>query len=184
MFGFFKKKRPADPPTDKQLRYAKKLGITVTRSMGKDDVSAAISAAERANPRLAADRERVKTKAREFKFGPELIAEEARWDHFADSTEYMLAIYRRGKEIVVDVLRVNEAFIDNRGKLRLSVEAPKVVKDQDIGDLLDWDEHFELLREELLHFEPLHAGFHADGNDAYRQTVERGLKLARKLKAV
>ncbi len=44
MFGFFKKKPPADPPTEKQLRYAKKLGIAVTPTMSKDDVSAAIAA--------------------------------------------------------------------------------------------------------------------------------------------
>ena len=109
MLGFFKKKPPSDPPTEKQLRYARKLGITVTPSMNKDDVSAAITAAEHANPRLAQDRERFKAKARERKFGPELIAEEERWNQFADTTEYMLAIYRRGKDIVVDVLRVNEA---------------------------------------------------------------------------
>ncbi len=181
MFGFFKKSPPPDPPTEKQRRYAKKLGIPVTPSMGKDDVSAAISAAERANPRLARNREGVKAKARERKLGPELVAEEARWNQFADTTEYMLAIYRHGKETVVDVLRVNEAWIDKRGKLRLGVEAPKVVKDRHIGDHLDWDKQFELLRDKLLHFEPLHRDFHNDGNDAYRRAVERGLTLARKL---
>ena len=181
MLGFFKKKPPDDPPTDKQLRYAKKLGVVVTPSMGKDDVSAAISAAERANPRLVQDRERVKAKARQRKLGPDLIAEESRWNQFADSTEYMLAIYRHGKETVVDVLRVNEAFINDRGKLTLGVEAPKVVKDRDMGDYLDWDRHFELSREKLLHFEPLHPNFHDEGNEAYRRVVERGLKIARKL---
>ncbi len=181
MFGFFKKKPPSDPPTEKQLRYAKRLGITVTPSMSKDDVSAAIGAAERVNPRLGQDRERVKAKARERKFGPELIAEEERWNQFAETTEYMLAIYRHGKAIVVDVLRVNEAWINERGKLVLGVAAPKVVKDRHIGDWLDWDRHFELSREKLLHFEALHREFHDEGNDAYRRTVERGLKVARKL---
>lgn len=188
MFGFFKKKPPPDPPTEKQLRYAKKLGIAVTPAMSKDDVSAAIGAAERANPRLAEDRERVKTKARERKFGSELIAEESRWNQFADSTEYMLAIYRHGKETVVDVLRVNEAWISDRGKLVLGVEAPKVVKDRHIGQYLDWDRYFELAREKLLHYEPLGADFYTHdstgfepGNKAYQQAVRRGLKIARKL---
>lgn len=181
MFGFFKKKPALDPPTEKQLRYAKKLGIALAPTMSKDDVSAAISAVERANPRLAEKRERVKAKARRRDFGPEVVAEEARWNEFADSTQYTLAIYRRGKEIIVDVLRVNEAFIDKRGKLVLGVEAPKVVKDRDIGDYLDWDRHFELSREKLLHFEPLHSNFHDEGNEAYRRVVQRGLKIARKL---
>lgn len=188
MFGFFKKKPPADPPTDKQLRYAKKLGIAVRPTMTKDDVSAAIGAAERANPRLAEQRERVKTKARERKFGPALLGEESRWNEFADKTEYMLAIYRHGKEIVVDVLRVNEACINERGKLVLAVEAPKLVKDRHIGDHLEWEQSFQLPREKLLHYEPLGPDFYTHdsngfgpGNKVYQQTVQRGLKIARKL---
>jgi len=93
----------------------------------------------------------------------------------------MLAVYTRGKETIVDVLRVNEAFIDDRSKLKLGVEAPKVVKDRYIGDYLDWDKHFELAIGSLLYHEPLHSDFHSDGNDAYRKVVEKGLKIARKL---
>lgn len=181
MLGFFKRKPPADPPTERQLRYAKKLGIAVTPVMSKDEVSAAIGAAERANPQLAKQREHIKARAREREFGPELIAEELRWNEFADSTEYMLAVYRHGKEIVVDVLRVNEAFINKRGKLVLGVEAPKLVKDRHIGDYLDWDRSLQLPRDKLLHYEPLHPVFHDDGTEAYRRVVERGLKVARKL---
>lgn len=179
---------PGEPPTHKQLRYAKKLGIAVTPAMSKHDVSAAIGAAECANPHLVEQRERVKAKAREREFGPQLIAEESRWNEFADSTEYMLAIYRHGKEIVVDVLRVNEAWINERGKLVLGLEAPKVVKDRHIGQYLDWDRYFELPREKLLHYEPLGADFYTHdstgfdpGNKAYQQAVRRGLKIARKL---
>jgi len=180
--------RPAVPATDKQLRYARKLGIAVTPTMSKEDVSAAIGAAERANPRLAQQRERIKSKARERKFGPELIAEEYWWNEFAESTEYMLAIYWHGKEMVVDVLRVNEAWINDRGKLVLGAEAPKVVKDRHIGQHLDWDRYFELLREHLLHFDPLGADFYAhdstgfgSANKAYQEAVRRGLKIARRL---
>lgn len=188
MFGFFKKKLPADRPTEKQLRYAKRLGIAVTPTMSKAALSARIGSAERANPRLGEDRERTKKKARERKFGPELIAEESRWNQFADSTEYMLAIYRRGKQTVVDVLRVNEAWINGRGKLTLGVEAPKLVKDRHIGDYLDWDRYLELQREKPLHYEPLGADFYthnsagfAPGNKVYQRAVGRGLKIARKL---
>lgn len=149
--------------------------------MTKADVSAVLGKAEQANPHLIQDRERVKAKARDRKFGSEIIAEEEQWIQLADRTEYILAIYRRDKEIVADVLRVNEAWINERGKLMLSVEAPKLVKDRHIGEHLDWDRHFELSREKLLYFEPLHRDFHEDGKDAYRQIVKRGLKLARKL---
>jgi len=183
MFGFLRKKKPpADPPTEKQRNYAKRLGIAITSSMRKADVSAAISEAGRRNPAQAKKREKIKKKTREAKFGKEVIDEENRWNEFADRVGYMLAIFNRGKETVVDVLRVNEAFIRDRGKLKLAVEAPKVVKDRHIGDYLDWDKHFELPIDAILHHEPLHANFHDDGNDAYRKIVEKGLKLAKKLK--
>jgi len=182
MFGFFKKKRPpADPPTDKQRRYAARLGIKVSPSMSRAELSAAISEAERRNPALAQKRQRVKEKIRERKFGKELIAQEAQWNRFADDVGYMLTVYTRGKRTIVDVLRVNEALITNRGKLKLGVEAPRAVKDPLIGDYLDWDKHFELPVESILYHEPLHADFHDAGNDAYQEVVKKGMKLARKL---
>lgn len=181
MLGFFKKKPPADPPTEKQLHYAKRIGIVVTSAMTRGDVSAAIGSAEHANPQLAEARERAKTRACERKFRPELLAEESRWNKFADSTEYMLAIYRRGKEIIVDVLRVNEAFINGRGKLTLGVAAPKLMKDRHTGQYLAWEKEFTLPIGKLLHYEALHEGLHWGDIGGYRSAVKRGLKIARKL---
>ena len=39
MFGFFKKRPPDDPPTEKQRRYAAKLGIEVPPTMTKGQLS-------------------------------------------------------------------------------------------------------------------------------------------------
>src|SRR5271165_3183646 len=90
MFGFFKRRPPADPPTEKQRRYAAKLGIDVPPTMTKAELSDAIAGAERRNPALAEQRERVKTRVREKKLGKELVNEEDRWNHFADEVGYML----------------------------------------------------------------------------------------------
>jgi hypothetical protein len=188
MFGFFKRRPPADPPTEKQRRYAAKLGIDVPPTMTKAELSDAIAGAERRNPALAEQRERVKTRVREKKLGKELVNEEDRWNHFADEVGYMLAVYTRRKETIVDVLRVNEAFIDDRGKLKLGVEAPKAVKDRYIGVHLFWDKYFELPIESLLYHEPLDPEFYSHdadgygpGNKAYQSIVEKGLKIARKM---
>jgi hypothetical protein len=188
MFGFFKKRPPPDPPTDKQRKYAARLGLAVTAAMSKTDVSAAISQAERKNPRAAVQRERVKQRVREQKLGPELIAQESHWNTFADEREFMLAIYRSGKATVVDVLCVNGAFVTEKGKLRLDVAAPKRINDPDIGEHLDWDRGFELPVESLLYHEPLQKDFYrhdsegfAKANRKYQQIVENGLKIARKL---
>jgi hypothetical protein len=205
LLGFFKKRPPVDPPTEKQRRYvaviniddsptekqrryAAVIGIDVPPTMTKAELSDAITNAERRNPALAERREQIKVKVREREFGKELVELEDRWNCFADKGGYILAIYTRGKKTIVDVLSVNEAFINDRGKLKLGVVAPKVVKDRVIGDCLDWDGCFELPIESLLYHEPVDPGFYTHdgggygpGNRAYQKLVERGLKIARKM---
>jgi hypothetical protein len=151
VFGFFKKRPQADPPTEKQRRYAAKLGIDVPAMMTKAQLSDAIADAERSNPAIVYVRDWAKFKMREKKYGKALLAEEDRWKRLADQGGFILAIYSRRKDTLVDVLRINEAFLDVRGKLKLGVEAPKVVKDPDIGVHLDWDRHFELPIESLFY---------------------------------
>ena len=136
---------------------------------------------QRANPRLLEVREQVKRKAREQRYGADVVIEESKWNEFAESTEYMLAVYRKGKGVVVDVLRVNEAFIDNKGKVKLGVAAPKVVRDRDIGNYLEWEKDFELSLARLLYHEGLHSEFFRDGLDEYRRVVEKGLSIAREM---
>lgn len=177
----FGSKHPPDPPTEKQRRYAKRLGIKVTPDMSKQDVSAAITEAERKKPGLAKSRERAKEATRERKYGRELVESEREWNEFADDTAFMIAVYRDRKDVVADVLLVNQAEIMDDGKLSLTLTAPKVVKDRHIGDYLDWDDEFELPIEWLLWSAPLHADFSNDGLQAYRKAVEKGLKKAREL---
>jgi len=185
VFGFFKK-APVDPPTEKQLRYAAKLGIAVKPGMGKGQLSDAISAYEAKNPKAARQREHVaaRRKAKKPQAEPsrELIEEENRWNEFAESTCHMLAIYQKGKQRIVDVLQVDQAELTNRSKLRLSLVAPVVRKDRHIGDWLEWDKSFELPIEKLLYFEPLTADFMHAGLDAYKKAVARGLKVAKSMK--
>ncbi|MCA9094108.1 MAG: hypothetical protein KDA68_11515 [Planctomycetaceae bacterium] len=183
MFGFFKKKQHSDdPPTEKQLRYAKKLGIAVTPTMSKFDLSSAISELERKDPVLAEKRERRKRAIRERELGKDIVEQEEKWNRFADDIGYMLAIYRRSKDVVVDVLLVNQGVITDRGKLKISVSSPRWIKDKEIGDYLEWDKEFELAVESLLFYEELSNEFFSQGNDAYRKTVERGLEIAKKMK--
>lgn len=187
MFGLFKSK-PKDLPTERQLNYARKLGIVITPRMSKSDVSKAIDAAERKNPKVKRQREQInrnqaeKDQAQwEKGCGPELLAAEEQWLSFADSTRFMLAVYIRGKNRIVDVLEVNDAYIDGKKKkkLKLCVAAPKVVKDQYIGDSLAWEREFELPIENLLFHDPLHADFHPKDNSVYQRLVEKGLKKAK-----
>lgn len=158
MFGFFKRK-PVDPPTQKQLNYAKGLGIAVTSRMSKREVSDAITEAEN---------------------GPELTKLVRKWQAFAVGEGYMLAVYTKGtKTIMVDVLRVNDVSIEKK-VLKLFVEIPKRVKDKDIGEYLEWDKSFDLAIEKLLYHEEMPKGFYDKGIPAYQKAVDRGLKIAKR----
>ena len=174
-------RKPKEPARAKQFGYAKKLGIEVTSKMSKADVSHAIANAERKNPKLKRQREHVNRSKYVKKHGKELVEAEDRWNQFAESTEYMLAIYVRGKSTIVDVLRVNGAFIDGRGKLQLEVEAPKLYRDRGIGDYLMWETDQKIVVDKLLHYEPLHRDFDDERINVYTKTVENGLKIAKKL---
>ena len=170
-------------PTTKQLNYASKLGIRISPNMSRNELSDAISDAERKNPKLARQREHIRESKRIKECGPELIAAEAQWLNFSETVGYMLAVYDRGKNTVVDVLRVEDAFIHGKvkKKLKLTVSAPKRIKDRYIGEYLDWDRTFDLPFEKVRYHEPLHADFHDDGICVYQATVERGLDIAKKL---
>ena len=182
MFSWlFGKKPPDDPPTEKQRRYAKVLSIEVTPDMTKADLSYEIAKAEKRSPKHAKQRAEYKRNQRIREFGREAVEKEEEWNEFADEQDYMLAIYQRGKDIIVDVLRVLGADINKRKKVVLDVQAPKVVKDPDIGRVIEWEREFTLPLEKLLYFEGLGRDyFLPDDLEKYKKLVERGLKIAKK----
>ena len=187
MFGFRKKRKQVDTPfvepTAKQLKYARVLRIPGPAKISKKELSAAIDAAEEKNPKARRERAAVVEKRRIEESGPELIEAETQWDEFSDNVRYMLAIYERGKETIVDVLTVDDVCIEGakKKKLKLYVCAPKLVKDKHIGDYLEWEQCFTLSIEKLRYYEPLRADFDTAGLAAYQKVVKRGMKEARKL---
>lgn len=170
-----------EAPTAKQIAYAKRLGVALDPQMSKWDVSAAISAAEKLNPAAAANRETISRKRRAAEFGEELVALEDTWNQFAEETEFALAIYRGKKSIMVDVLRINEAWFNKKKQLILGVVSPIRRKEKYIGEYLEWDRDFELPAADLLWHEPLVKDFWERGVEKYQETVRRGLRRARDL---
>jgi hypothetical protein len=197
MFGLFKRKPPADPPTQRQLNYAKKLNLTVTSAMSKDDVSNLISVAEAKYPKAKRQREHINRKRQEqadaqsiaedaqwiAECGPELLETERKWQAFSEGEGYILAVYVKGKDTIVDVLRVNDVYIEGKKRktLKLHVEAPKLTKDKYIGDYLEWERDFEVPIDKLLYHEALPNNFYDLGIPAYQKAVERGLEIAKRL---
>ncbi len=187
MFGFFKKKITYVPPTQKQIAYAKKLGIIVTPAMSKYDVSEAIDKVLAANPKLLRQREHIKEKMQAKYYqecGPELIAAEKKWRELSEKVCYIIAAYEYRKETIVDVLLVEDAYIegDKNRDVKLALASPKLIKDKIAGDYLEWDKSFELPLRKLLYYEPLYADFSLAGIEDYKKAVLKGLKIAKKTK--
>ena len=189
MFRFFKRK-PANPPTAKQIAYAKILGIAVSSRMSKTDVSDAISRAEAANPKLQKRRAAYENKKQaeadaqyDAAYTPEIREAETHWNTLADSNSFVLAIYNKGKETIVDALMVYDTELTGtkKFKLKLMMVAPKLRKDEHIGDYLEWDREFSIPLDKLLHYEMLPNDFETQGIPAYQKAVKRGLKTAKRL---
>ncbi|QDT10716.1 hypothetical protein [Planctomycetes bacterium K23_9] len=177
--------QPRDRPTKKQLDYAKLCGVAVRPGMNRSAVSSAIDAAFKADPKLgfkaAARKKRDDTKhAGQYAERDKLLK---KWNQFADGPEYMLAIYEKGKNVVVDVLRVNEADESGKTGVSLFCEAPKLRKDKHLGEHLEFERVVKLNVKKLLYHEPL-PRFQDDHDteiDRYQKAVKRGLGIAKKL---
>ncbi|MEO8495997.1 MAG: hypothetical protein ABI614_13065 [Planctomycetota bacterium] len=191
-----------EPPTPKQLAFAKKLRIEVDPSMSKVDVASAIEDAVERNPTLKkklderdAKREQEAEEVARLQHikecGPELIAAESEWQKFIDEIGFMLAVYQRGKKTIVDVLEVYDVSIEGKKKkkLKLYVAAPTAEKFRVKGILWDeehvlslfWNREFGLSLEKLLYHEPLRAKFDECFPSVYARTVKRGLEIAKRL---
>jgi len=145
MLGWlFGSRTPADPPTEKQLRYARKLGITLPENADKATLSSLIGEAESRDPSLKTKRENVKEKIRVCKHGHNKIDEEARWQALADAEKWMLVVFKRGKSKVAEVVRINGADISDGGKIMIETEVMKIINDRHLGMLVDAGKYIEI----------------------------------------
>lgn len=140
----FGSRPPADPPTDKQLRYARKLGLAIPENADKATLSRLIGQAEARDPSLTATRADVKAKQRLRKYGQDKIDEEARWQAFADAEKWMLVVFSRGKSKVAEVVRINGADISASGKIKIATEVMKITNDRQAGPLVDVGQYIEI----------------------------------------
>lgn len=181
MLMYFKKRRAAkNPPTTKQVKYARMLKIQITELMSKDDVSTAISRVEKANPELVQKREQAKQKARIKRYGEEAIKIETHWNTICDQNPMVLLIYERGKNIIVDVVEVCGTEFDSKDKIKVCFVAPKLRKDQYLGTYLEWEKEFSVRPNKILHHELITQEIDFMDTDRYQKCVETGLQIAKK----
>ncbi len=189
LFGSKKPEPPPKPkpkryptkrkPTERQLRYAKRLGIDVPKNATLWQVSKMIDAAESANPQMRAERLAAIDRKRVEQFGADLISQEKQWQQLADQRKWIAAVYRSGKSIKVDLLQIEAAEINERGKLRVDVAVGKIVTDKDAGPMVDTGRYFELDPTKLL-WSQVVDDFDVDEFERFDRTFTQAEKMARK----
>ena len=172
---------PADPPTERQLNYAKKLGINVTTDMSKADVSAAIAQVELENPSLARQRQHVNESRYKKTHGPELVEAEKKWQKLADANKWMIAVYQGGKSMKVSVIRLNEASITDKSKLVIHGELAEVEHNRKYDfSLIDLDKTIDLPFEKIKWYEIIDE-LDVDDIDGLNAAMNRGKEAANRL---
>ncbi len=159
--------RPFEPPTERQLRFAEALGISVTSRMSKQDVSQAIDQKKAADPRqygkasgaIRRGSDRASAVANhsdrsslsdsnaawlKTDEGKEAVAAFKKWAKIVESEPYGIFIYRSPKtgRVEVDVAQLSEVDCDHNAQAQtrvvVSVSLPKVQQERGDAKRLHW----------------------------------------------
>lgn len=172
-----------DAPTEKQLRYARVLGLDVPQGATREQVSDMISEAEAASPKRRRQREHIRdwTDAKEEESLRPLRRKEAAWEKRCDEHPYVLAIYR-DSGIVVDVLQLAGAYL-RKDRTIVIFAAPAVRRHgAGIPDWIEWEANIEIAEADMLHLQTVR---NAPGMEygRYLKTVQRGVEIANRMRA-
>ena len=168
------------PPSEKQKNYARKLKIAFTPDASREELSALIAEAEEANPSLRQEREQAKVRQREKKYGAELIDAEQKWEQLSKENKWLVAVYKSGKNINAELLRINGAFIEENGTLKVEAEVGKVIKDKDLGNIVDLGRYVALDISKLLWSQIIDT-FELKEVDRFSRTLKHAEQIAEQL---
>lgn len=131
-----------EPPTDKQLRYARSLGIKVPAGIGKWELSRLIDAAK---PKPA------EPVVEEEDYPPELIEAQEKWQKLIDQRKWMLAIWQKGKTRHAEIVTLDGVDIDAKDRLVITCSVTKLKREAHIGLCInDEGRQFEIKTDCLL----------------------------------
>lgn len=170
-------------PTEKQLGFARRLGIEIPKGVTRGELSGLIDAAQEADPKFRARRqkeEEEEARRRLEFYGPELLKLEARWQALADGDCCAAFVYRRGKKVQHALGRPYQAELNEKKPILLiACERAKIKREAYIGHIVDIDGEFEIASDAILWHE-VHEGFEWEDVETFRRLEEKAKKLAAK----
>ncbi|MFM7166731.1 MAG: hypothetical protein ACKO3T_15950 [Planctomycetaceae bacterium] len=157
-------KQADELPTEKQLSYARKLGIAVSRNMTRRELSREIEAAESRSPQIAAARKRQAKKReaeeRARQDSPEwrkLQQIELEWSKYVEAEAVLLLKWRQKSKSMVDVVMVDCVEIDDSGEpfVELTLNRPEKTAGDSEFDTLDWGREFSISVQDVISVQSL-----------------------------
>jgi hypothetical protein len=190
MFNFLKKK-PATRPSRNQVVLCERLGLESTAKMSREDVSRMLEVALQQEKYKQIYDQIQKAKEAEFvkedraTYGDTLIDELEKWQRYCDPHKQYILIFKRGQQVQFDVAEFETAEIIGGSKhsIQLGVLLPKLHKDKDTGDYLEWERELNLKPSEVLKIERLADAIDMFDIKTYQETKARCEAIANEYRA-
>lgn len=162
MFSLFKKK-PQKQPSRSQIELCDRLGLEITPKMGREDVSKLLNVSlQQEKYKIIYDeiqRERDEEFEKEDRetYGNKLVDELKKWEKYCDTYKQYFLIFKRGSKVQYEISEVESAEIMGEKKyfVQLGILLPKLHKDRDTGDYLEWEKEIVLKPNQILKIKEL-----------------------------
>jgi len=154
MFSFFKKKlkKTKKSPGRSQVELCKRLGLVITPKMCRDDVSNLLSASLKQEKYKKIYDQIQKERDKEFEkedrkiYGDTLVDELKEWEKYCDVNKQYILIFKRGSKVRCEVVEFESAEIvgEKKYSIQLGILLPKLYKDKNTGNYLEWEKEVNL----------------------------------------
>lgn len=162
MFSLFKKK-PQKQLSRNQIELCDRLGLEITLKMSREDVSKLLKLSlqqekyKKIYDEIQRERDEEFEKEDRETYGDKLVDELKKWKKYCDTYKQYFFIFKRGSKVQYEIAEVESAEIMGESKyfIQLGILLPKLHKDRDTGDYLEWEKEITLKPNQILKIEEL-----------------------------
>jgi len=193
MFSFFKKKsqKTKKPPGRSQIELCKRLGLVITPKMCREDVSNLLGTSlkkekyKKIYDEIQRERDEQFEKEDREEYGDELVDELKKWEKYCDVEKQYILIFKHGSNVKCDVVEFESAEIvgDKKHFVQLGVLLPKLYKEKDTGNYLEWEKEVNLKPKQVYKIEALNKAIDMFDLKAYESIINKYKAEASEFKA-
>ncbi len=181
MFNFFKKKseNQEKPPSKSQIKLCKQLGLIITPEMSRKNVSEllGVSLQQEKYKKIYDEIHREENEAFEKEeretYGDTLVDELKKWEKYCDTYDQYYLVFKRGSNVIYEIVEFETAEIvgEKKYSIKISILLPKLHKEKDTGEYLEWEKEVNLKPNQVLKIEKLSEIIDMFDLEAYESTL-------------